>query len=577
MDVNTINSLFLTGATLIAISVLISRASSKLGVPILLVFLFVGMMAGEDGPGGIKFDDYSLTYLVSNLALAIILLDGGMRTKVSSFKVAFWPSLSLATIGVACTATITGLMASWLFDLTLLQGILVGAIVGSTDAAAVFSLLKGKSLNERVGATLEIESGTNDPMAVFLTVTLIAILSSPEMDMGMGFLATSFAMQFGIGALVGFAGGWLLWSLVNRILLPEGMYSILVLSGGIALFALSTILGGSGILTIYLVGLLIGNKPTCSRHSILSVLDGMTWLSQIVMFLVLGLLVTPSTLIDIMLPALALAFGMILIARPISVWLGLAPFRSFNTKERWFVSWVGLRGAVPIILAVFPMMAGLPNAQLYFNIAFFVVMVSLIVQGGTLMKAASMANVSLPPKPSPIYRSGIEIFPTSEWEMFVYKLNAEKWCIGEPLKRLSMPEGTRITALFRNNTLYHPSGSTVLEANDTLCVLGQDKDLDALSQLFSEAPVEQEDTARFYGDFFLDATTSIESVVAFYGISVSLEDQSMTLKQIAQEQIGQYPVLGDSFDWEGLHWVVAEVQDHEVIKIGLCLPEEETA
>ncbi|MGF1698439.1 potassium/proton antiporter [Vibrio lamellibrachiae] len=574
MDVDTINGLFLTGATLIAISVLVSRASSKLGVPILLVFLFVGMLAGEDGPGGINFDDYSLTYLVSNLALAIILLDGGMRTKVSSFKVAFWPSLSLATIGVACTATLTGLMASWLFDLTLLQGILVGAIVGSTDAAAVFSLLKGKSLNERVGATLEIESGTNDPMAVFLTVTLITILSSPEMDMGMNFLLTSFAMQFGIGALVGFVGGWLLWSLVNRINLPEGMYSILVLSGGIALFALSTIFGGSGILTIYIVGLLIGNKPTTSRHSILSVLDGMTWLSQIVMFLVLGLLVTPSTLLEIMLPALALAFGMILIARPISVWLGLLPFRSFNTRERWFLSWVGLRGAVPIILAVFPMMAGLPNAQLYFNIAFFVVMVSLIIQGGSLMKAASLANVSLPPKPSPISRSGIEIFPTSEWEMFVYKLKEEKWCIGEPLKRLTMPEGTRITALFRNNTLLHPSGSTVLEANDTLCVLGQDKNLDALSELFSEAPVEQEDTARFYGDFFLDATTSIQSIVEHYGISVSLEDQSITLQQLAKEQIGQYPVLGDSFDWENLHWVIAEVQDHEVIKIGLCLPEE---
>ncbi|MGC9400873.1 potassium/proton antiporter [Vibrio genomosp. F10 str. 9ZC157] len=574
MDVQTINSLFLTGAALIALSVVLTRASSKLGIPILVIFLFVGMLAGEDGPGGINFDDYSLTYLVSNLALAVILLDGGMRTKVSSFKVAFWPSLSLATIGVAMTATLTGLMAAWLFDLTLIQGILVGAIVGSTDAAAVFSLLKGQSLNDRVGATLEIESGTNDPMAVFLTVTLIAVLANPATDLGISFLLSSFALQFGVGALVGGVGGWLLWSLVNRIQLPEGLYSILVLSGGVALFAFSTSLGGSGILSIYLVGLLIGNKPTCSRHSILSVLDGMTWLSQIVMFLVLGLLVTPSTLLDIMLPALALAFGMIIFARPISVWVGLLPFKSFNTRERWFVSWVGLRGAVPIILAVFPMMAGLPNAQLYFNIAFFVVMVSLTVQGGSLMKAAVLARVTLPPKPTPISRTGIEIFPTSEWEMFIYKLKPEKWCVGEPLKRLAMPEGTRVTAVFRDNQLLHPSGSTQLKAEDTLCVLGQDKNLDALSELFSVAPAEDE-TKRFFGDFFLGADTLLSHVIEHYGIEASEYTDTSTLKQLAQQELGQYPVLGDSFDWAGLHWVIAEIQDHEIVKLGLCLPETE--
>lgn len=577
MDAVTINHLFLTGAVLIAASVLLSQFSSRIGVPILVIFLFVGMLAGEDGPGGIAFDDYSLTYLVSNLALAVILLDGGMRTKVASFKVAFWPSLSLATIGVALTATMTGLMAAWLFDLTLMQGILVGAIVGSTDAAAVFSLLKGQSLNERVGSTLEIESGTNDPMAVFLTVTLIALLGNPGADMGASFLIKSFVMQFGVGTIVGFAGGWLLWSLVNRMQLADGLYSILVLSGGVALFAFSSMLGGSGILTIYLVGLYIGNRPTRARHSILNVLDGMTWLSQIVMFLVLGLLVTPSTLMEIALPALALAFGMILFARPLSVWIGLSPFKTFTTKERWFVSWVGLRGAVPIILAVFPMMAGLENAQLYFNIAFFVVMVSLIVQGGSLMKVAGLAQVTLPPKPTPIYRTGVEIFPTSEWEMFVYKLKPEKWCVGEPLKRLSMPEGTRITALFRDDKLLHPSGSTVLEANDTLCVLGQDHDLDSLSTLFSEAP-ESEEAARFFGDFFLDVTQSVANVSEYYGIELGTEeDGKMSLKELVDQQLGMYPVLGDSFEWHDITWVVADIDEHEVVKLGLCLPESEEA
>lgn len=574
MTVDIINGLFLVGALLILTSIIISPLSSRIGVPVLLVFLGVGMVAGVDGPGKISFDNYTVAYIVSNLALAIILIDGGMRTKMSSFKVALWPSVSLATVGVAVTTILTGLVSSLLFDLNWIEGILIGAIVGSTDASAVFSLLKGKQLNQRVGATLEIESGTNDPMAVFLTVTLIAIIASQTTDLDANTLAIQFAKQFGIGSLLGLAGGYILRHLINKAPLPEGLYSILAVSGGLSIFSLSNTLGGSGILSIYLVGLVLGNNPTRSRHSILNVLDGMTWLSQIVMFIVLGLLVTPSELIPIALPAIVLATFMIIIARPVAVWVCLTPFRSFKPREKWFISWVGLRGAVPIILAVFPMMAGLEHAKLFFNIAFFVVMVSLIIQGGTIPKACSLAKVELPPKPHPILRTGLELYSGSDWEMLVYQLTPGRWYIGAPLRNLLMPENTRIAAIYRGQSLLHPSGSTELKENDIVCVIAQENSMDELSRLFSESP-KQQSIRRFFGDFFIDVNTKISDVSLYYGLDLGENPVNMTLKQLADIHLGPSPVLGDTFEWQGLSWIVADSVDWQVKTLGLRLPDEE--
>ncbi|RYV02278.1 potassium/proton antiporter [Shewanella sp. OPT22] len=574
MGQETINNLFFIGATLIAISVMLSPVSSRLGVPILLVFLVVGMMAGVDGVGGIHFDDFSLAYIISNLALAIILLDGGMRTRVASFKVALWPALSLATIGVALTTLLTGLLAQWLFDLTLLQGLLIGAIVGSTDAAVVFSLLKGRSINERVGATLEIESGSNDPMAVFLTVTLISLLSTLGQDHTAWMLIWNFFKHFSVGIGLGFGGGWLLWQLINHTQLDEGLYSILAISGGLIIYAISTDLGGSGILSIYLTGLILGNNPTRGKHAILNVLDGMTWMSQIGMFLILGLLLTPSSLNDIIIPGLVLAFGMIFFARPISVWISLAPFKHFSKRQRWFISWVGLRGAVPIILAVFPMMVGLPNAQLYFNIAFFVVLVSLIVQGTSLNFASKLAKVELPPKPEPVSRAGVEIYPKSEWEIFVYKLGPQKWCIGEPLKKLEMPDETRVIALFRDNSLLHPKGSTELEVDDTLCVLGMPKHLNLLSELFSQPPESKssQDPTRFLGDFFIDPEIKLADLAPLYAFELDEENIDWRVHELITSIVGDSPVKGDQFRWKSLRWIVAEAEDHQIKSVGIQLP-----
>ncbi len=395
----------LAAAALVFISVLAGVFSARIGFSFLLIFLVVGILAGVDGPGGLAFDDFRLSFWVGNVALAVILLDGGLRTQMGTFRTGLRPALLLATLGVVLCTAITGAAAYWLLDLPWPLALLVGAIVGSTDAAAVFSLLKssGVQLNERVAATLEIESGMNDPMAVYLTITFIAMamaVGGPgSAALGLSEVLLSLLQQLGWGSVLGLACGWALAELLKRLGRGEdgggGIRALLIVSGGLTVFAFATWLGGSGFLAVYLMGVVVGNRARRQVRASLSAMDGYAWLSQAGMFLLLGLLVTPSELLRTLWPALGVSLVLMLVARPIAVWLCLKPMH-FSGREITFISWVGLRGAVPIVLAVFPVMAGVEGGSIYFNVAFTVVLTSLVLQGSTIAWSARRLNVVLP-------------------------------------------------------------------------------------------------------------------------------------------------------------------------------------
>ncbi len=392
------NLLLLAGGALVFVSLLAGVFSTRFGLSFLLVFLVAGMLVGEDGPLGIKFDSPVLAAWVGNASLAIILLEGGISTRMATFRIGARPGLLLATVGVALTAAVVGAVAMFAMGLDWRHGLLLGAIVGSTDAAAVFSLLRhlGLRLVERVSATLELESGLNDPMAVFMVLALIA---SIKHDAGAGAVLLLLAKQAGFGAAVGLAGGWAVAWLLRKLPLTAehgGLLSLLIVSGGMASFALAGIVEGSGFLAVYLFGLRVRALAEDAAHSASSALDGFAWAAQATMFLLLGLLVTPHDMLRGWWQTLAVAAALMFVARPLAVWLCLAPLR-FPFRHSVFVGWVGLRGAVPIVLALFPMIEQVPGSARFFDVAFAVVLASLLFQGTTLAWAAQRLDVIEPP------------------------------------------------------------------------------------------------------------------------------------------------------------------------------------
>ncbi|MCY1221977.1 K(+)/H(+) antiporter NhaP2 [compost metagenome] len=501
----------------------------------------------------------------------MILLDGGLRTRFATFRVALKPSLSLATVGVLVTAALVGVFAAWLLGIDWRLGLLLGAIVGSTDAAAVFSMLNssGIRLKDRVASVLEIESGINDPMAIFLTLTLIEWLTAPDGLTPLG-LVTRLLVQFGVGGLLGLALGYCLARVLERIRVAEGLQAILLCSGGAMVFALVQSAGGSGFLAVYLTGMLIGNRERAVTADVMRAMDGMAWLAQSAMFLLLGLLVAPHRILEVAGPAVAVAAFLMLVARPVAVWVALLPFR-FNAREKGFIAWMGLRGAVPIVLALFPLLRQAPEAGLLFRIAFAVVLASLLFQGTTVSVAARLARVRRPGYPEPLARSRLRGTRAPILEVMQFEVGPNAPVENVRADQLELPPRCRLLTVARDDALA-ALDQTVLRAGDSVSVLAPVTTLPMLSALFQalgRAPTWEQASH----DFLLSGDALLRDVAALYGTrALTSQEAPLTLEAAMLRAFTSPPVEGDSVEIAGLPLTVTRMEGAQILQVGLLLP-----
>ncbi len=572
---DAMNALFLLAGLLLFISVLASTISARLGLPLLLLFLVVGMVAGEDGPGGIQFDDFGTANLIGQLALAVILLDGGLRTRTETFRVALRPAGVLATWGVIATSGLLGAFATWWLDVDWRLGFLLAAIVGSTDAAAVFALLRnsGVRLSERVRSTLEIESGANDPMAILLVAVFVDMLLHPAQASLGGFL-WMLTKQMGLGIGLGLAGGWILSRLLVRLTLAEGLYALLILSGGILIFAAINLIGGSGLLAIYVAGIVVGQRRNHATEHVLRVMDGLAWLAQAGMFVVLGLLVTPSHVLAHAPEALAMALFLMLVARPLAVAGGLLPFR-YAWKEIAFVSWVGLRGAVPVVLAIVPVVMGVPDSKLLFDVAFAVVLLSLLVQGATIPTAARWLDVELPPKDEPTEWREVWVGREAVLNLLACRVAAGSDAEGRHPDELAAGVGgdARALAVIRAGRLCRLEPGLRLAIDDTAWFVAPASAADALAGACGGSAQNLGRNAAFFGEFSVDPGVAAGDLAAAYGFELEDGEAGLTVSALLLHRIGRPAVLGDRVRIGAVTLVVREMQaDGEVSLVGVKCP-----
>jgi len=565
-----IDHLILLGAILILLGILSSKLSARLGLPVLVLFLLVGMLAGEDGVG-IAFDNPEAAHALGTLALALILFDGGLQTPLESITRVWKPASLLATLGVLVTATVTGLVATLVLDLSVLEGLLLGAIVGSTDAAAVFSLFRnaGVNINSRLKSTLEIESASNDPMAIFLTVGLLDVLVNDKQP-GLGLLQL-FVMQMGIGAATGLAIGWLAVKMVNRVrLTASGLYLVMMTALGLLAFGIAANLGGSGFLAIFIAGVMIGNKRFVFQRSTFLFHDGLAWLSQITMFVVLGLLVNPESLLDIWPQGLVIAAVLVLLARPLAV-APVLHFFGFNRREIGLVSWVGLRGSVPIILAIFPLLFGLPGAELIFNVVFFVVLISATIQGSTMPWVARRLGLMEPVAEASTVALEITSLGEVDAEIVEYTLADPSRVDGRPLSRMALPDGCIVAMISRSGTVMPPRGSTRLQSGDHLFVVMRPEQRPLVDAVFAPAAVPAEEILAQGRRLCLKGTTRVRDLLEVYGIDLKVPP-ALTLDQVMREQLDTAPVLDMTREVAGIQLRVVDLLEGRITTVELSRP-----
>ncbi|MBV9560031.1 MAG: potassium/proton antiporter [Bradyrhizobium sp.] len=560
----------LLGAALVMAGILSSLLALRFGAPLLLAFLGIGMLAGDSGPGQLEFSDVRSTYLVGSVALALILFDGGLRTRFQSIRAVLAPSMALATIGVLLTSLVVAPVAKYALDLNWTEALLVGAVVASTDAAAVFLLVhtQGLRLRSRVGATLEAESGSNDPFAVFLTLMLVEFISVGHSSVG--HVAMELGREAVLGVIFGVVGGRVVVLALNRVALPQGLHAPFVGTTALVVFGAAQIAHASGFLAVYIAGIIVGNQPTRAHNSVVTFLDAATWLAQIVMFVLLGLLVSPHRLGASIGPAMVVALVLMLVARPLAVFLCLAPFR-FNWREKVFIAWTGLRGAVAIFLASIPMLVGLSKAYLYFDVAFVVVIISLLLQGWTLAAAARRLHVALPRSERGPRRVELDLPGQLEQELVGYPVRSKSLFF----RRGLIPSWSKPTLVIRNQNILSPAEAEPIAPGDYIYLLAPPQRAEALDRFFVDMPPSTAPDPHLLGDFVVSGEHTLSELAEVYGITVSEEQAKLTLSDYFDVHLDHAPKEGDTLALDSIVLVARSIGGGRVSVVGLRLPEEE--
>lgn len=474
-------NILLIGSILLFISIFASKSSGKFGIPSLLIFLIVGMLAGSEGIGNIHFDDPGLTQFLGALALAFIIFSGGLDTKYSSIRIVISKGILLSTLGVIITAVVVGLFTHFVLGFPMYKAMLLGAIISSTDAAAVFSILryKGVDLKYNLRPTLELESGSNDPMAYVLMLTILQMITVPDLSMGDMFVFL--IIQFTLGGLIGYLMGKMMIFIINKINLDsDGLYPVLLICLLVFTYAVTNYIDGNAFLAVYIAGIVLGNANFIYKKTLMKYFEGIAWLWQIILFLVLGLLVFPSEVVPWMGTGVMISLILIFVARPIAVLLSLA-FTKSLVREKLFLSWVGLRGAVPIVFATYPLLLGIDYASEIFNIVFFIVIISILLQGTTLSWVAKLLNVrgeSVKKKESPF---SVELSENVVSEPLEYVIGNTSKAIVQRISDLNLPKSTLIVLIYRDGNYLTPRGNTIILKGDILFIMTDE--LNAVPQL----------------------------------------------------------------------------------------------